>query len=358
MTLNVLPFLRGARLENTSEILAFCRNLRRKIVQSLKDCGWEEPIDQQAEVLASQVWQFIWEEAERGAVGMERQIDAGTLKSSEHNLRLTTPSGYIDSDGEIMVLLSLFDAWRSESEDLSPSPIKRKLKFTPYEALLAYAYARVNIHFESTVRIRGRAERRYFLSVSKEEAVKRCQTASEAWHFARHPLVIENSTGNAKERHSALLKHFTAANLELHMHLAAKVLIPDWEACVKKSEMEEENIDLKIVNPEEVETLILKCKPNTNINKRKANKIVRIHLENSIKKYARYLISRELSKDQQGIAQDKVIYKHESPEVNYKNASRKIREYIPALSDRIVRGLIRQDFSEIRDEKMSWGVRI
>ncbi|WP_162634363.1 hypothetical protein [Ralstonia sp. GX3-BWBA] len=279
------------------------------------------------------VHHLIEEESRRGAELSRQQIAAGVLKSTSENLKLTTPAGYMESDGGVMVLLGLFDSWSSATEDIGNSRVNRELQSTPYEALLAYAYFCVDIFGSKIVRIGGREEERGFLSVQIDEAVRRCEMASEAWHFSRHPMVVGHSAGNVRGRDSALLKHYAEDHHVLHMHALASKLVPDWV------ESDEEQIPLQVIDPDALVEQLLICMNGGAGNERKVGEIIDVYINNLIKRFARYLISCGMP-----------------TENDYKRASQKISKYVPSRSERSVRAVIRQHFSEMHTDRLGRGV--
>ena len=283
--------------------------------------------------LAMRVHHLIEEESRRGAEISKQQIASGVLKSTHENLKLTTPSGYIESDGEIMVLLGLFDRWLSDAENVGSCKVNLELQSTPYEALLAYAYFCVDIFYSEKIRVRGREEERIFLSVQIGEAIRRCKMASEAWHFSRHPMVVGCSAGNVRGRSSALLKHYAEDRRVLRMHAFVSQSIPDWAGNV------EERTPLQVIDPGALAEQLLASMNGGVGGERKAGEIIGIHLNNLIKRFARYLISNEMP-----------------TESDYKWASQKISEYVPTRSERAVRAVIRQHFSEMHADKLGRGV--
>lgn len=209
MNTAVLPFLCGALLENAGDIANVCRDLQKKIEKSLGKAGWSTVVPERIEQIGENVRLLLIEESARGAADTQRKIDRRIIKNTQENRQMTTPAGYIASDGEVMVLISLFEA--SRHDVTLRKVVQSKLGFHTYsEALLAYAYLCTQ-----------EAKR------SHKQAEYKFSVAAEALHFSKLRFIAEESYTNSPQKVSAKCKHFEEHKLILHCHLALEKLIPD-----------------------------------------------------------------------------------------------------------------------------------
>ncbi len=339
MNYDVLPFLHGTSLETTGQIRTFCLDLQKKITKSLERCTLGYPASHHAKEVAKNVRLAINEEAKRGAQLATNLIDTGVLTKNEENIKLTSALGYLESDGEVMVLLSMFDNWAEDVGVPVDTIVLERIGCTSYEALLAYSYDCVDIFSSSVIKKNGRSEVRYFLSVDKISAIRRCNNAAEAWSFARMPLLLAKGDDEAADRNNALLKHFYKDRSELYADHVVVNLVTQWANSVKARSFQ---IELDPVHLENQASACLRVGQAAGENKcldRIAKRIVKTHIYNAIKDIASFLINDR-----------------DPAEEDYKRISDVIRASAFSLSGPQVRSVIRQHFLDIKSERIGEGV--
>ncbi|MEN3813542.1 hypothetical protein ABD440_24525 [Chromobacterium piscinae] len=339
MNHDVLPFLHGASLETTGQIRTFCLDLQKKITKSLARCTLENPASYRSREIAKNIRLAINEEAERGAQLTKNLIAAGALTKNKENNKLTSALGYIESDGEVMVLFSMFDNWAEETGLPVDTIVLEKIGCTPYEALLVYSYDCVDIFSSSVVKKNNRSEVRYFLSVDKDSAIRRCNNAAEAWSFSRLPLLLGWDKGGTANRNSALQKHFYKDHSELYADHVVINLVTQWSESVKARSFQVKLDSVQLEN-QALECLkFWKAEDEKECLKKIAKRIVKTHIYNATKEIASFFINAR-----------------NPAEEDCKWVSDIICSSAPSLSGRRVRGVVRQHFLDVKSEIAEKGI--